>query len=280
MRFAFCAIALLSLPADLKAQMMDPRPPFSGAAMPSEGSSVAKPPPSVPNVPANLAPHQQWPEPTGDNANYFFLLTELLEYRANRGTDTIRWDIFGWYGGDLHRVWFKTEGNQNTPRAAGEFEGQLLYGRQITPFFDFQAGVRYAQRSELGATESRTYAAIGVQGLAPYSYSLEPTLFVSQDGNVSARATATYDLLLTQRLILQPRFEVNAAVQSDRPFGIGSGLNDIELGLRLRYEIHRKFAPYIGISWRQRYGETSRLFEAAGNGASLTTFVTGVRLWM
>lgn len=220
-----------------------------------------------------------WPQPTADNANYAYIVSELLEYRQSRAIGAIRWDVFGWYGGDINRVWVKTEGSQDVSGGYGEREGTLLYGRLISPFFDFQAGLRFANRSLPAGNQSRTYAAIGVQGLAPYRYSLEPTLFVSQDGKISLRATATYDQQITQRLILQPRIEVNVAIQSDREFGIGSGLNDTELGLRLRYEVRREFAPYIGVNWKRSYSETGRLLRAEGEQNSLVSVVVGVRSW-
>lgn len=227
----------------------------------------------------NRAERNGWPQPTADDANYSYIVTELLEYRESRAAGAIRWDIYGWYGGDVNRIWVKTEGSQDLSGGNGEREASLLYGRLISPFFDFQAGLRFANRSVPDGNQSRTYAAVGLQGLAPYRYSLEPTLFVSQDGKISARATATYDQQLTQRLILQPRFEVNVAVQPDRDFGVGAGLNDTELGLRLRYEVRREFAPYIGVNWKQSYGETGRLLRAEGEPSSLVSIVVGVRAW-
>jgi copper resistance protein B len=115
--------------------------------------------------------------------------------------------------------------------------------------------------------------------LAPYRYELEPALFVSQDGKVSARVTASYDVLLSQRLILQPRIEANAALQADRSFGVGEGLNDTEIGARLRYELRRELAPYAGVSWRQTYGRTKRMARAEGEPASNLSVVVGVRAW-
>ena len=231
-------------------------------------------------VPSSAEDRAGWPQPTGDNAPNTFVLLDLLEYQESRVSGTIRWDFYGWYGGDEKRVWFKTEGTQSTARGGGgDAEAQVLYGQLISPFFDAQAGVRLRHRSGPNQNVTRTYASIGLQGLAPYRYELEPTVFVSERGQVSARVTATYDQLISQRLIFQPRLEFNIAAQPDRPMLTGSGLNDTELGARLRYEVRREFAPYVGVTWKQRYGETKHLARADGEPGSLVSLVVGVRLW-
>jgi copper resistance protein B len=149
----------------------------------------------------------------------------------------------------------------------------------ISPFFYFQVGGRYQRVSGNSSDHSRGFGVIGVEGLAPYWFSIEPALFISQDGDVSARLEAEYDLLLTQRLIAQPRFEVNVAAQEVKKFGVGRGFNDVELGLRLRYEIRRQFAPYIGVSWTRLLGETADLVRQEGSPVDTLVFVVGVRLW-
>lgn len=289
MRLALSLIVLLA-PAALHAQSVGPpaatpvtpghpAQTASDGAQQVEGAAHTSPGEPIRTLP-NLSERNGWPEPTADSAKYSYFLVDLLEYQESRDPGAIRWDMFGWYGGDVERLWIKTEGTQSTSRSVGsEQEAQLLYGQLITPFFDAQAGVRYAHRSGPGPNRSRVYAVIGLQGLAPYRYELEPALFVSQKGQISARVTATYDLLLTQRLILQPRLEFSAAVQKDREFEIGSGLVDTEIGARLRYEVRREFAPYIGVSWKQSYGSTRRLVEAEGNAASVVSAVAGVRMW-
>ena len=161
----------------------------------------------------------------------------------------------------------------------GEAEVQALYSRLIAPFWDFQAGLRYDQFSGAGFDRGRTFAVIGLQGLSPYRFELEPALFISQDGDVSARLTATYDLLLTQRLILQPRLDFDAAVPSAEKFGIGEGVNSVGLGLRLRYEFTREFAPYVGVHWLRRFGETADLSRRGGGDVQDIAVVFGVRLW-
>ena len=223
---------------------------------------------------------KNWLEPVEDHMRFHSLLVNQLEYRMNEGDDTLGWDAVGWYGGDYNRLWIKTEGEWRTSgERGGDAEVQALYGHLIAPFWDFQAGLRYDQFSGAGFDRSRGFAVIGLQGLTPYRFEVEPTLFISQDGDVSARLTATYDLLLTQRLILQPRLDFDAAVQSAEKFGVGEGVNSLGLGLRLRYEIAREFAPYIGVQWLKRFGETADLSRRGGGRADEVALVFGVRLW-
>lgn len=250
---------------------------LSSAALLSATAVHAQEPMSGP-VLAAVEDKADWPEPTADDAPHTFVLLDLLEYQQSREPGTIRWDAYGWYGGDEKRIWVKTEGTQ-TVRNGGDIEAQLLYGQLVSPFFDAQAGVRLRHRTGPGPNKTRAYASIGMQGLAPYRYELEPTVFISERGQISARVTASYDQLLSQRLILQPRVELNVASKSDRQFGVGSGLNDTELGVRLRYELKREFSPYIGVTWKQSYGQTKRLERAEGNATSLVSVVLGVRAW-
>lgn len=225
-------------------------------------------------------PPKYWPNPVADTPIIGYLLFDQLEYRANRGTDTFNWEIQGWLGGDYNKLWLKTEGEQQTSRKKeGEVEGQLLYSRLISPFFYFQIGGRYDRLWGGGSQRSRAFGVIGFQGLAPYWFDIEPALFISQDGDVSARLEAEYELLLTQRLILQPRFETEIAVQEAKRFGVGKGFNDIELGLRLRYEIRRQFAPYIGVNWTRLFGDTADLARREGSKVDNVAFIAGVRMW-
>jgi copper resistance protein B len=181
---------------------------------------------------------------------------------------------------DYNRLWMKMEGEWRTGgERGGEAEVQALYSRLIAPFWDFQVGLRYDQFSGAGFDRSRGFTVIGLQGLARYRFEIEPALFISQDGDVSARLTATYDLLLTQRLILQPRLDFDAAVQTSEKFGVGEGFNSVGLGLRMRYEIKREFAPYIGVQWLSRFGETADLSRRGGGRAEDIAVVFGLRLW-
>jgi len=221
-----------------------------------------------------------WPEPILDSNLRYFVLVDQLEFRGNDGDDLVRWDSEGWLGGDYNKLWFKTEGEVRTSGpSGGDAEFQILYGRTFAPFWDFQVGVRQDVLFGSGPDRERTFAVLGVEGLAPYWFEVTPALFISDDGDVSVRFTATYDLLFTQRLIAQPRIEVNAAAQDARKFGVESGFNDIELALRLRYEIRREFATYIGVNWLRKLGDTADLAREEGEDVDALGVVVGIRLW-
>lgn len=229
----------------------------------------------------NLSERTGWPDPVADSSTYTFVLFDNAELQRAAGPNALRWDLLGWRGGDVHRFWFKSEGRATSSltQQGSEYEAQALYGRLIAPFFDLQAGVRVDQRLRADAKPVRVYAALGLQGLAPYRFEIEPTLFLSQKGQVSARLTATYDILLTQRLILQPRLETNVAVQKDEEIGIGAGVNDAEVGFRLRFETRRELGPYIGVTWKDSFGATHRLTVQEGGDPAHVVVVAGARMW-
>jgi copper resistance protein B len=225
-----------------------------------------------------------WPAPVNDQEHRLFTLVDALEYRprtgGGQGHNDYRWDIEGWYGGDYNRLWFKSEGQQDTAfKADYDVDFQLLYGRFIQKHYDFQIGPRVETQTFRGRNVTRGLGVIGIEGLVPYNYEFESALFIDQNGAVSARLSLTKDMLLTQRLILQTRFETNAAVQRVEEFTTGSGLNNLELGFRLRYEIRREFAPYVGISLDRSFGETATLVRQEGGDPSQIRFVVGVRAW-
>ena len=223
---------------------------------------------------------KNWPAPVNDQQIFTFLQVDQLEYRSNqRGGNTLRWDAQGWIGGDYNKLWIKTEGERLAARNNGDAEVQALYNRLIAPFWNFQAGVRNDTRYGGTTNPSRTMAVIGFQGLAPYEFDIEPALFIGKSGDVSARLTGTYDVLLTQRLIAQSRFETSASARRMEQFDIGSGLNYVELGLRLRYEIKREFAPYIGVSWVRKLGNTADIARNTGAPVDNLSVVSGLRLW-
>lgn len=204
-----------------------------------------------------------------------FIAFDLAEYQARRGRDGFRWEGEAWYGGDVNRLTVKTEGEARLGEDVDEAEVQLLYSRAIGPYFNLQAGVR----QDFGQGPDRTYATVGVEGLAPYWFEVEGALFLSNRGDLLARLEGYYDLRITQRLILQPRAEFNFAAQDVPESGIGAGLSDAELGLRLRYAIVPEFAPYLGVEWVRKAGDTARLARLAGDDPDVTNFVAGVRLW-
>lgn len=231
-----------------------------------------------------VPPPQKWPLPVNDQENRLFTLVDVLDYRpkinGGQGHDDYRWDIEGWYGGDYNRLWFKSEGQRDTAfKADYDVDFQLLYGRFIQKHYDLQMGGRVETQSFKGRNVTRGLGVIGIEGLVPYNYEFESALFIDQTGAVSARLSFTKDLLLTQRLIFQSRFETNAAVQRVERFTTGSGLNNLEFGVRLRYEIRREFAPYVGISFDRSFGETATLVRQDGGDSTQVRFVVGVRAW-
>lgn len=215
-----------------------------------------------------------------DNETYAYLVAERLEYTSITGSDPLAWDVQGYIGKSYDKFWFQSEGSSLTSQKEGDMEFQGLYSRTITPYFDFQTGIRYDLMYSRAENLSRGFAVIGLQGLAPYMFETETDLFISDKGNISARILGTYDLLFTQRLIGQPRFETNIAVQKVEKFGVGSGFNDVQLGFRLRYEIRREFAPYIGISWNRQLGGTADMVRLEGGKVSTFGLLGGVRFWM
>lgn len=229
-------------------------------------------------------PPQNWPPPVNDQQNRLFTLIDVLDYRprigGGQGHDDYRWDVEGWYGGDYNRLWFKSEGQRDTAfKADYDVDFQLLYGRFIRKYYDLQMGGRVETQSFKGNNVTRGLGVIGIEGLVPYNYDFESSLFIDQNGALSARLAFTKDLLITQRLILQTRFETNAAVQRVEEFTTGSGLNNLEFGGRLRYEIRREFAPYVGISLDKSFGETATLVREDGGSPTQVRFVLGLRAW-
>jgi copper resistance protein B len=203
------------------------------------------------------------------------VILDRLEATFGEGADGYVWDAQGWYGGDINRFWWKSEGEGaiNGELESGEIEA--LYSRAFTPYFDFQAGVRQRYTPEA----DRTDLVVGVQGLAPYWFEVDVAAFLSNEGEFSARAEAEYDLRLTQRLILQPRAEIDFSAEDVPELATGSGLTNAELGVRLRYEIRREFAPYVGIEWSSSFGDTRDYVEARGEDAEDTRLVLGIRAW-
>jgi len=204
------------------------------------------------------------------------VMIERLEARIPTagGEDGYLWDLQGWYGGDLNRFVFKSEGEGAFGGSIEDAEVQALYSRAIGPFFDLQAGVRFDPEPD-----TRGHAVIGVQGLAPYMFHLDAAAFLSDRGDFTARVEAEYDQKITQRLILQPRMEVELAAQDIPERAIGAGLTKIEPGLRLRYEIAREFAPYIGLEYEAKLGQTADIARAAGEDSDRFMLLVGLRAW-
>ena len=219
-------------------------------------------------------PPKDWPPPAMDMQPFTFLVADRLEYRSQSGPDLLVWDAQGWVGGDRDKFWLKTEGETEAGGRTERAEAQLLYARRIAPFWHVQAGFRRDSRLGIG----RNSAVLGLQGLAPYWFSVEAMLFGDRRG-LSGRLEFETDLRMTQRLILQPRFETQFAGYTDRERGSGSGIEEVEVGLRLRYEVRREFAPYIGVDWARSVGETASLARSRGESTRATSVVLGVRVW-
>jgi len=211
----------------------------------------------------------------GGSQKTSYVLFNQFEAQSANGADELYWNGQAWYGGDINKFWFKTEGRSSLNTGDVEdAELQALYSRAIAPYWNLQAGVRHDFKPE-----SLDHAVIGIQGLAPYFFEVDMSAYLSTEGDVTARAELEYDLLLTQRLILQPRIEANISAQNIPDRQIGAGLNNIDAGLRLRYEVKRQFAPYLGIEWQGSFGDTKDFIQAAGGDADRTVFVAGVRTW-
>lgn len=256
------------LRAPLRAQSGGPRGTGAGTASPGVPGPGVHPPTAA-----------------MDERRRLFLLGDIVEYQPGASANPINVDALGWYGGDINRLWVRAEGDQSTANRSGEFRATVQYGHLVRPFFDAVAGLALDTRSTAGGNGigpkrvTREMVAVGLQGLAPYWIEFEPTLYVSQKGDISARFTGSFDLLFTQRLMLQPRLEFNAAVQKVPEFGVGSGLNDAALGFRMRYEIRRQFAPYVGVSWQRLAGGTAAMARREGESVGPRTIVAGVRVW-
>ncbi len=246
-----------------------PKPPLlEGGTLDEVLDAAAKPAPA------------SWGPPIHDNAVYSFTLFELFEYRvSDTGRDEFGWDTQGWVGNDDHKFWWKAEGDAILDGAdEGDADLQAFYARPLSAFWYLQAGVRYEQVWEPGSTDERFSAALGVQGLAPYKFDVEPTLYLTDDGDVLAQFTGSYDLYLTQRVVLQPRVELNASAQDVPESGLGAGVNNIDFDLRLRYEFRREIAPYVGIRYGRLTGETAGIARRNGDDDSDLYWLFGVRL--
>lgn len=206
-----------------------------------------------------------------------FVLFDQLEYAPGASGRPFNVDGRAWYGGAVSRLWLLFQGEGATTERDGEADLQMMYGRLIDPFWDAVAGVRI-DRPWGSAAASRVHFAVGLIGLAPYRFELSPTLFVSTDGDISARLEAGYQILITQRLIAEPEFELNAALQAVPELGIRRGVNDYEYGLRIRYEIRREFAPYVGWSFSRRSAALPD-GSAEGEHRRASRLVFGLRLW-
>lgn len=216
------------------------------------------------------------PQTSYANGTYDPVITSLwvdqLEVSTQKDTP-MSWDAKLWSGTNWNKVFLNTEGE--SVKGKVESENQLLYSRPISRLWDIQMGAGYDQNDQA----SQGWGVIGLQGLSPYFFELR-TYLMANDHNAGARIDAEYDALLTQRLILVPSFKLDAYTQNDEKMGIGSGLSSSELGLRLRYEFSRKFAPYLGVKWNKAFGTTADYRKEEGGYESEVSFVAGIRVWI
>jgi copper resistance protein B len=246
--------------------METPPPPEAGSGPPRAADAIW-------GVDAMTASRRDLQQTHGEYPLFWFQ-ADRAEVQVRSGTNGYLWDLQGYYGGATSRFWFKSEGKGSFGKAVEDAEVQALYSRAIAPFFDLQVGVR----QDLTGPNT-THAVIGVQGVAPYFFEIDGALFLSHRGDLTARIETDLDQRITQSLILQPRAELNLSAQNIPRLGIGVGIDSVELGVRLRYEIVREFAPYIGIEQSWRVGRSADNARAAGDDPSVTNVVVGIRFW-
>lgn len=246
--------------------METPPPPEAGSGPPRAADAIW-------GADAMRASRRDLQQTHGDY-NLFWFQADRAELQMRDGADGYLWDMQGYYGNTTDKFWFKSEGEGSFGEPIDDLEIQALYSRAIAPFFDLQAGIRQDV-----AGPDTTYAVIGIQGLAPYMFELDAAVFLSHRGDITARLEAELDQRITQRLIIQPRAELNLSAQDIPQLGIGAGIDSFEIGVRLRYEIIREIAPYIGIEQTWRVGGSADLARARGQDPRVTNFVAGVRLW-
>lgn len=206
---------------------------------------------------------------------YSLVMLDLAEVGFQKGRESYRFEGEAFTGGNINRFGIKFEGEGAFGEKIDDLELQALYSRAIAPYWNLQVGARY----DIKPDPSRTYAVLGVEGIAPYWFKVTAATFLSNKGEVRARLEGSYDLRLTQELILQPRIETNLSFQDIPAIGVGSGVTDFEAGLRLRYEIEQEIAPYVGLNWRSQSGKTARLTRLSGGDPETFSLVAGIRIW-
>jgi copper resistance protein B len=195
---------------------------------------------------------------------------DQLEHAFGEGPDATEWEAEAWIGRDFDKLWLRSEGEHQSGTTDARIEA--FWNHAFASFWDWQLGVRH----DFGSGPQRDWAGFGVQGLAPYWFEIEATAYVGESGRTAFRFRAEYELLLTQRLILQPEVEANLYGRSDPQRNVSDGLSDASLGLRLRYEIRREIAPYVGVVWKYRNGAGDL---APSHDSNRTQFVAGLRVW-
>jgi len=284
MRAASIIAALLLSASAAMAQTpaQPPKPdPHAGHAMPapqpapeSQPAADAAVPPLTDADRAAAFPPDVHGHTVHDTALHYHVLFDQLEWQYIHGAQGLRWDNTTWVGGDTNRLWVKSEG-EALDGVVDEAEIKVLYGRSVSRWWDIVAGVR----QDIRPSPSHTWLAVGVQGLAPHWFEIDAALYVGSSRHTAARLEAEYEVLLTNRLLLQPLVEVSLAGKDDPDRGIGAGLSTGEVGFRLRYEIRREVAPYAGLVWHRKLFGTADFARAEGREVGGWHLVAGLRTW-
>lgn len=219
---------------------------------------------------------QHWPSAMHEEPLLSKFMLDRLEHRDGKNTDLTYWEAQAWIGGDINKLWLKTEGSR-VQGVTDDADLEAYYSRAVAAFWDAQFGVRHDFST--ADMPSRNWLGVGFKGLAPYMFEVDATAYLGNNGRSALRLKAEYDLLLTQRWVFMPEVELNAYGKDDPERNLGSGLSDANLTLRVRYEIRREFAPYLGVMWTQKYGGTADYARAAGDSASETQYLAGIRAW-
>ncbi|MNS61008.1 Copper resistance protein B precursor [compost metagenome] len=250
-------------------RMVEAPPPVAARAAPAHAADLLFDPAVM------AAARKQLLAENGDVRTTAVLL-DTLEASFGDGEEGYSWNAQGWTGGDINRFWWKTEGEGAFDGKLHEAEVQALYSRAVAPFWDVQAGVRHDFRPD---GDDTTHLTLGVQGVAPYWFEMSAAAFLSTEGDLTARAEAEYDQRLTQKWILQPAVEVALSASDIPELEMGSGLTSVTAGLRLRYELRKEFAPYVGVEWSRSYGDTADYARARGDDVDATRLVVGIKAW-
>jgi copper resistance protein B len=230
--------------------------------------------PATQDQPVPAGDHEMG-QPVMDRMIFIHGILDQFEGRTDGRSPDFRWSGQAWIGSDYDKFWIKTEGFRRANGTVDDGRHEFLYDRAISTYFDLQGGIR----TDLDSRPTRNWGAFGIQGLAPLFFNIEGTGYVSDQGHLAARFETSYDLMLTQRLVLQPEFEINLYSKSDPARLVGAGISDIDTGLRLRYEFDRKFAPYIGVAYEGKFGQTASFARRVGEGTSGVRFTFGIRSW-
>lgn len=258
-----------SKPADPHAGHTMPAPPA-----PTEQTAGAPVPPLTDEERAAAFPADLDGHTVHDNTLHYYVLVDQLEWQAGSGLQRLSWDTRSWIGGDLNRVWIHSEGSGDRKRI-DDAEAHVMYGRSFARWWDVVAGIRQDYRP--GPTQ--TWVAVGIKGLAPQWFEVDASLYVGEKGATLARIEVEYELLVTNRVVLQPLVELNVYGKAIPERGIGAGLSSADAGLRLRYEIRREFAPYIGVLWHRQFAGTADYARAAGEDVGGWRATAGLRMW-